>query len=87
MSVRYMNVPGIRHSSKCRRRWIEFQTRSLVGSRTALDAAVSDEERLERERSGAVVEAEAPIPSHCVNPSLLNACRKVFRCIACALIG
>ena len=45
-----MNAPGIRHSSKCRRRWIEFQSRSLVGSRTALDAAVSDEECLERER-------------------------------------
>ena len=46
-----MNAPGIRHSLKCRRRWIEFQqSRSLVGSRTALDAAVSDEERLEREK-------------------------------------
>ena len=49
-----MVAPGIRHSSKCKKRFAEFQERSHGGSRTALDAAVSEEERLERERSGAV---------------------------------
>ena len=68
-----MNAPGIRHSSKCRRRWIEFQGRSLVGSRTALDAAVSDEERLERERSGAAVEVEASdtLPERAASPGVV----------------
>ena len=68
-----MNAPGIRHSSKCRRRWIEFQSRSLVGSRTALDAAVSDEERLERERSGAAVEVEASdtLPERAASPGVV----------------
>ena len=48
-------LPGIRHSAKCKKRLAEFQGRTVVaGSRTALDAAVSEEERLERERSGAV---------------------------------
>ena len=47
-----MNAPGIRHSAKCKKRLAEFQGRAVVGSRTALDAAVSEEERLERERSG-----------------------------------
>ena len=57
-----MVAPGIRHSSKCKKRFAEFQARSHGESRTALDAAVSEEERLERERSGAVgVEDEAPV--------------------------
>ena len=57
-----MVAPGIRHSSKCKKRFAEFQERSHGGSRTALDAAVSEEERLERERSGTVaVEDEATV--------------------------
>ena len=68
-----MNAPGIRHSLKCRRRWIEFQGRSLVGSRTALDAAVSDEERLERERSGAAVGVGASdtLPERAASPEVV----------------
>ena len=68
-----MNAPGIRHSSRCKKRWAEFQGRPVGGSRTALDAAVSDEERLERERSGATVEVEAPInlPERTVSPDAL----------------
>ena len=57
-----MVAPGIRHSSKCKKRFAEFQERPHGGSRTALDAAVSEEERLERERSGTVaVEDEATV--------------------------
>ena len=57
-----MVAPGIRHSSKCKRRFDEFRRRFGEGGRTALDAAVSEEERLERERSGAVaVEVETPV--------------------------
>ena len=57
-----MVAPGIRHSSKCKRRFAEFEARSRGESRTALDAAVSEEERLERERSGAVdVDDEAHV--------------------------
>ena len=57
-----MVAPGIRHSLKCKRRFEELKGRSGEGGRTALDAAVSEEERLERERSGAVaVEVETPI--------------------------
>ena len=43
-----MVAPGIRHSAACRRRLQEFERGTAV--RTALDAAVSDEERQERER-------------------------------------
>ena len=57
-----MVAPGIRHSAKCKRRFAEFEARSRGESRTALDAAVSEEERLERERSDAVnVESEAHV--------------------------
>ena len=51
-----------RHSAKCKRRFAEFEARSRGESRTALDAAVSEEERLERERSDAVnAESEAHV--------------------------
>ena len=43
-----MVAPGIRHSAACRRRLQEFERGTKV--RTALDAAVSEEERQERER-------------------------------------
>ena len=68
-----MNAPGIRHSSRCKKRWAEFQGRPVGGSRTALDAAVSDEERLERERSGAAVEVDTPnnLPERAVSPEVL----------------
>ena len=57
-----MVAPGIRHSAKCKRRFAEFEARSRGESRTALDAAVSEEERLERERSDAVnAESEAHV--------------------------
>ena len=54
-----MVAPGIRHSAKCKRRLEEFKRQAAGGSRTALDAAVSEEERLERERSVVVVDPEA----------------------------
>ena len=68
-----MNAPGIRHSSKCKKRFAEFQGRPVGGSRTALDAAVSEEERLERERSNAVAdEVQVPntLPERAVTPEV-----------------
>ena len=68
-----MNAPGIRHSSKCKKRFAEFQGRPVGGSRTALDAAVSEEERLERERFNAVAdEAQVPntLPERAVTPEV-----------------
>ena len=68
-----MNAPGIRRSAKCKKRLAEFQGRAVVGSRTALDAAVSDEERLERERSEAVaieVEASNTLPERAASPEV-----------------
>ena len=44
-----MVAPGIRHSAACRRRLQEFERGTKV--RTALDAAVSDEERQEKRAS------------------------------------
>ncbi len=41
----------------------EFKKRTGGGSRTALDAAVSEEERLERERAVPHVEPEATVPT------------------------
>ena len=51
-----MVAPGIRHSAVCKRRLTEFERGTTV--RTALDAAVSDEERQERERNAQVSFAE-----------------------------
>ena len=51
-----MVAPGIRHSAVCKRRLAEFERGTTV--RTALDAAVSDEERQERERNAQVSFAE-----------------------------
>ena len=51
-----MVAPGIRHSPICKRRLEEFERGTTV--RTALDAAVSEEERQERERNNRVTFAE-----------------------------
>ena len=67
-----MNAPGIRHSSKCKKRFAEFQGRPVGGSRTALDAAVSEEERLERERLTVANEVEVPdtLPERAASPEV-----------------